>query len=83
MDQQEVNAVRWQRYHERLKQRKLADHPDCRDPEHPGCESCGGGDDELGELSTLSDWSTGAIAAAPDHGGNVRKRIPCNANVAL
>ena len=29
----EVIAMRWY-------QKKLASHPNCRDPDHPGCEKC-------------------------------------------
>ena len=34
----EAIAMRWCR-------KKLASHPDCRDPDHPGCEKCMGADD--------------------------------------
>ena len=35
----EVIAMRWY-------QKKLASHPNCRDPDHPGCEKCMGADDD-------------------------------------
>lgn len=28
---------------------KLARHPDCRDPDHPGCEACYVSEEEAGE----------------------------------
>jgi hypothetical protein len=32
---------RWREYeHEVNQERELMRHPDCRDPEHPGCEDC-------------------------------------------
>lgn len=37
--------VKWQR----RRDRELAASPDCRDPDHPGCECCMGEDDEDGK----------------------------------
>lgn len=31
---------------ERRRHNMLMRHPDCRDPDHPGCESCADDDDE-------------------------------------
>lgn len=31
---------------DRIYEAKLASHPDCRDPEHQGCESCEEHEDE-------------------------------------
>ena len=35
----EAIAMRWHR-------QKLASHPDCRDPDHPGCVKCMDSDDD-------------------------------------
>lgn len=46
----EMNDLRAQTRAEIRYQRALAANPDCRDPDHPGCDSCSGeltnGDDE-------------------------------------
>jgi hypothetical protein len=31
---------------DRVYKQKLLNHPDCSDPDHPGCEVCEGEDDE-------------------------------------
>lgn len=38
--QDEMEELRAQAQAERRYQRMLTAHPDCRDPDHPGCESC-------------------------------------------
>jgi hypothetical protein len=39
-DDYEVEELRMQRRWDRQRYNKLARHPDCRDPDHPGCEAC-------------------------------------------
>lgn len=43
-DDDEMEEMFMQRRKIRLYKKKLFAHPDCRDPDHPGCEQC---DDEL------------------------------------
>ena len=38
----EAAAIRWH-------QQQLMEHPDCRDPDHPGCEKCMVDDDDHDE----------------------------------
>lgn len=33
-------ASEWEEKQERIRRDKLFAHPDCRDPEHPGCSQC-------------------------------------------
>lgn len=46
IDQDEVRELKAQDRHYRQYQRKLAAHPKCNDPDHPGCWIC---NDEEGE----------------------------------
>ncbi|MFV1943444.1 hypothetical protein VPH49_21770 [Pseudomonas luteola] len=39
-DWDEVNELRAQSRHQRIYQTRLSQHPDCRDPDHPGCKHC-------------------------------------------
>lgn len=41
----ELDDLRMQARFERRYHNDLARHPDCRDPDHPGCEACEGDDD--------------------------------------
>lgn len=36
----EMAELRAERDHERRQRRDLMAHPDCRDPDHPGCDGC-------------------------------------------
>ena len=40
MDELEADELRREAIAMRWYQQKLASHPDCRDPDHPGCEKC-------------------------------------------
>lgn len=42
----ELDDLRMQARHERRQRNDLARHPDCRDPDHPGCKACEGDDDD-------------------------------------
>ncbi len=44
-DDPEVEELRAQSRFERRYQADLARHPDCRDPDHPGCPQCEDEDD--------------------------------------
>lgn len=41
-----VEELRAQDRHERQHRRALMAHPDCRDPDHPGCEHCEESDED-------------------------------------
>ena len=36
----DIEELKAQRLFERRRNARLLDHPDCRDPDHPGCEHC-------------------------------------------
>ena len=40
MDELEAEELRREAIAMRWYRQKLAAHPDCRDPDHPGCEKC-------------------------------------------
>ena len=40
MDEYDIEELKAQDRHERLYRLKMMEHPDCRDPDHPGCEKC-------------------------------------------
>lgn len=40
MDELEADELRREAIAMRWYRQKLASHPDCRDPDHPGCEKC-------------------------------------------
>lgn len=40
IDELDANEMRWEDFHRRQYQLDLANHHDCRDPDHPGCELC-------------------------------------------
>ena len=40
MTDPELDELRAQARHDRRYRADLAQHPDCRDPDHPGCEAC-------------------------------------------
>jgi hypothetical protein len=42
----EEQDLRAERRFERQRANRLALNPDCRDPDHPGCEDCMEGDDD-------------------------------------
>ena len=42
----ELDSLRAQAAHDRKTHSRLLANPDCRDPDHPGCESCADDDDE-------------------------------------
>ena len=42
----EMSELRYQARVERAHQRKLWAHPDCRDPDHPGCDACEESDED-------------------------------------
>lgn len=44
-----VEELRAQDRHERRHRSALMAHPDCRDPDHPGCEHCEEPDDDADE----------------------------------
>lgn len=44
-----IAELRAEREHERRHLRLLMRHPDCRDPDHPGCESCQEDEEEDGD----------------------------------
>ena len=46
MDEIEADELRHEAIAMRRHQQKLAAHPDCRDPDHPGCAKCMGADDD-------------------------------------
>lgn len=46
MDEYEISAQRTAALRQRQHVSRLAAHPDCRDPDHPGCEQCEPPDDE-------------------------------------
>ena len=41
-DEAERSELRAQDRHDKKYQRELVAHPDCQDPDHPGCEACEG-----------------------------------------
>ena len=45
-DEYEADDLRLQDQFERRKQQNYAAHPDCRDPDHPGCDKCNESDDD-------------------------------------
>jgi hypothetical protein len=45
-DQHEADELRLQDQFERKQRQKYAAHPDCRDPDHPGCDKCSESDDD-------------------------------------
>lgn len=45
-DHDEADTLRRQDRHQARQQRALASAPDCRDPDHPGCEFCEEGEAE-------------------------------------
>ena len=45
-DQHEADELRLQAQFERLQWQKYVAHPDCRDPDHPGCDKCNESDDD-------------------------------------
>lgn len=52
IEPEEMDNYREEVAHERRREVALKRNPDCRDPEHPGCEFCedqGRKDDELDE----------------------------------
>jgi hypothetical protein len=42
----EIAELQAQAFWSRRYQSHLSAHPDCRDPDHPGCSSCEGDDDD-------------------------------------
>ena len=46
MDELEAEELRREAIAMRWYRQKLASHPDCRDPDHPGCAKCMGADDD-------------------------------------
>lgn len=42
----ELDDLRMEAKAERQYNNRLARHPNCNDPDHPGCEACEGDDDE-------------------------------------
>lgn len=45
-DEYEADDLRLQDQFERRKRQDYAAHPDCRDPDHPGCDKCNESDDD-------------------------------------
>jgi hypothetical protein len=45
-DDDEIQDLRRENARERAHHRVLSAHPDCRDPDHPGCEFCEDHDDQ-------------------------------------
>lgn len=48
-DDPEASELRQQDRWQRRRLARLAAHPDCRDPDHPGCEYCEPRDDQLND----------------------------------
>lgn len=46
IDQMEADEIRAEDAANRRYERQSARHPDCRDPDHPGCENCEPPEDE-------------------------------------
>ena len=46
IDPSEAEEMRLEDLHLRRYRNQLANHPDCRDPDHPTCELCEENDDE-------------------------------------
>lgn len=46
LDESDINYMRAEDLHRRRYQENLANHHDCRDPDHPGCELCEEEDEE-------------------------------------
>jgi len=46
LDELDMDDMRLEQQAMRWYQQALAAHPDCRDPDHPGCEKCMGADDD-------------------------------------
>lgn len=46
IDEYEIEELRAQVRFERQRNARLAQNPDCRDPDHPGCPNCMENDDE-------------------------------------
>ena len=40
IDPQEAREMRWEDFYRKRYESHLSSHPDCRDPDHPGCELC-------------------------------------------
>ena len=40
LDEYDEYEFRWKAEFARIRRAQLNSHPDCRDPEHPGCERC-------------------------------------------
>jgi len=40
LDELERYFEKQEKKHEKIYKSKMKSHPDCRDPEHPGCELC-------------------------------------------
>jgi hypothetical protein len=45
-DEYEADNLRLQDQFERRQRQNYAAHPDCRDPDHPGCDKCNESDDD-------------------------------------
>lgn len=46
IEQIEENELRAERHRQRRYDQHVTAHPDCRDPDHPGCEQCMENEDE-------------------------------------
>ena len=46
VDEYEIEELRAQMRFEKQRHARLMRNPDCRDPDHPGCEHCMEADDE-------------------------------------
>jgi hypothetical protein len=40
LTEQEAREMRWEDFRRRQYEMQLSAHPDCRDPDHIGCELC-------------------------------------------
>lgn len=40
LDESDMNELAWEDFHSRRRLANLINHPDCRDPDHDGCELC-------------------------------------------
>lgn len=47
-DESERAELKAQDRADKARQRRLLQNPDCRDPDHPGCDNCMGDDDDEG-----------------------------------
>lgn len=40
LDESDIDCMKAEDFYRRRYQSELSAHPDCKDPEHPGCEFC-------------------------------------------